>query len=269
MIESEVKALAANAKSISETYPAINHALKLIKTNHSFLTRPNGEVIVYYSELNCNAQFDVVDPQLDDIGFIKVLGSYFQTPTEEKKFAEDLQKSIANQDDPDIQGWIVDLRDNTGGNMYPMVAGIGPLIGEGVHGYFFDADDNTIPWGYRNGSSYIGTSNVETVDTPYTLQNQTPKIAVLTNKSVASSGEAVLISFKGLPNVRFFGTDSCGLSTGNVPHNLSDGSILLLAQSIMADRDFNKYGGRVSVDQEVTNDSQVVDAAVKWIRNEE
>ena len=35
---------------------------------------------------------------------------------------------------------MIDLRPNTGDNCWPMLAGIGPLLGEGVCGYFTDRD---------------------------------------------------------------------------------------------------------------------------------
>ena len=34
------------------------------------------------------------------------------------------------------RGWVVDLRDNTGGNMWPMLAAIAALLPDGVLGYF-------------------------------------------------------------------------------------------------------------------------------------
>jgi len=42
--------------------------------------------------------------------------------------------SCASADRDDLIGWIVDLRGNGGGNMWPMLAGVGPVLGEGVVG---------------------------------------------------------------------------------------------------------------------------------------
>ena len=73
----------------------------------------------------------------------------------------------------------MDLRDNGGGNMWPMIAGIGPLLGDGLYGHFVDADEQVVRWGYENGASYIEDMDVVTVDVPYSLLNPQPKIAVL------------------------------------------------------------------------------------------
>jgi C-terminal processing protease CtpA/Prc len=105
-----------------------------------------------------------------------------------------------------------------------------------------------------------------TVEEPYTLLNPLPKIAVLSSRRVASSGEATLIAFKKQYNVKIFGTDSCGLSTGNKVFSLSDGSSLILTTVVMADREQLKYGDRVPVDQTEAQ-LDVVSKAVEWLQN--
>ena len=40
------------------------------------------------------------------------------------------------QDFHDVEAYILDLRDNHGGNMWAMLVAIGALIGEGTSGYF-------------------------------------------------------------------------------------------------------------------------------------
>ncbi len=54
-----------------------------------------------------------------------------------------------------VCGWIVDLRDNPGGNMWPMVAGLGPILGEGVLGFFVDPDSVVDTWTYADGASAL------------------------------------------------------------------------------------------------------------------
>ena len=51
---------------------------------------------------------------------------------------QQIQDQIKIMDHPYNIGWIVDLRGNGGGNMWPMLAGIGPILGEGIAGYFID-----------------------------------------------------------------------------------------------------------------------------------
>ena len=61
-------------------------------------------------------------------------------------FADAIQAAIRQADRAELAGWIVDLRGNTGGNMWPMLAGFGPVLGEGTAGFFIDPDGVGVPW---------------------------------------------------------------------------------------------------------------------------
>ena len=265
-LETEVSILSANAKSIKETYPAITKALKLLNTNHSSLYSASGDRLAYYSAIKCEYPTVTKNPLINNIGYISVDTFNSTDEIAMQNYATSLQKQIAHQDNADLIGWIVDLRVNAGGNMYPMIAGVGPLLGDNIHGYFIDANEKTESWGYEKGSSFIGGNIVVTVDEPYILLNPLPKIAVLSSQRLASSGEAVLISFKKKFNVKTFGTDSCGLSTANKAFTLSDGSMLVLTTGIMADSEQQKYGGRVPVDQQESPE-EVLNKAIEWLQN--
>ena len=150
-------------------------------------------------------------------------------------FADAIQRRIAALDHDDLAGWIVDLRGNGGGNMWPMIAGVGPIVGEGILGYFVDPVGVESVWEYPTGASFLDGAQYARVTTPYILRRQNPRVAVLTNNGVASSGEAVAIAFRQRPNTRSFGTATCGLSTSNRGYPLSDGAVLYLTTSVMAD----------------------------------
>jgi len=262
VLEAEVQALATNAQSIQDTYPALYKALELLGTNHSFIITTSGESL-YPSELDCEQQFSDKLFTRDDIGYLRVRG-FTGSELQSREFANGLHAKLAEEDNENIRGWIVDLRDNTGGDMWPMIAGIGPLLGDGTYGHFIDPDNNISTWGYLSGASVFNDTNVVVVDSPYQLLNPPTRIAVLSSRRIASSGEATLISFKERDNVRVFGSNSCGLSTANSKFDLSDGSSLFLTVSTMADKNMLKYGGEVSVDIEVSQD-EVVDVAVEWL----
>ena len=51
------------------------------------------------------------------------------------EFADVLQGEIERVDVEGVCGWVVDLRKNYGGNMWPMLAGVGPVLGEGIAGF--------------------------------------------------------------------------------------------------------------------------------------
>jgi C-terminal processing protease CtpA/Prc len=176
-----------------------------------------------------------------------------------------VQRDIAGADREGLAGWIVDLRSNGGGNMWPMIAGVGPVLGEGRAGYFIDPDGTESWWEYRDGASWNDGTLMQRVDTPYRLRRELPRVAVLIDRGTASSGEAVLIAFQRRPGTRSFGTATCGLSTANQQYTLSDGASLFLTVSVMADRTKTRYGSQVVPDEEVPVPREAEQRAVAWL----
>ena len=68
-------------------------------------------------------------------------------------------------------------------------------------------------WEYRDGASWDNGVAQRRVDAPYRLRRDRPRVAVLTDGGVASSGEATVIAFRGRPDSRSFGAPTCGVST--------------------------------------------------------
>ncbi len=245
---------------------AVYYFLGELGDNHSFFETTSG-VRIFNSEVQCEGELITVNYNAPDIAYIRV-GGFSGSNAEGNAFARAIQDEIIEKDTSTLIGWIVDLRGNTGGNMYPMISGLGPILGEGVLGYFLDADEKTTAWGYANGGTYYGNSNAPlyAIDDPYELAVPNPKVAVLTDGRTASSGEAVAISFRERPNTRSFGRASCGLSTGNRGFQLYTGEHLVLTSSIMQDREGVTYGGQVVPDETIELNSDVLPRAIEWLR---
>jgi C-terminal processing protease CtpA/Prc len=258
--------LSNNAQTIADTYPGILKALELLEDNHSFYITPTGSYIRPNGIVCEGSSFSIPDLP-SHIGYIKVsnfAGS--ATGTDGVAFAENIQTQIRNLDHPDITAWIVDLRANAGGNMWPMIAGVGPILGEGIAGYFVYPDELEQPWGFQEGGSQLDGQIVTPIANSYTLINPNPKVAVLLDNGVASSGEATAVSFIGRPNTQTFGTSTCGLSTANQPFYLSDNATLQLTTSYFADRNLNVYGDQIQPEQP-SSPENVMNDAINWIEN--
>ena len=263
VFKAKVDAQAQGAQTTMDTYPAIQLGLTLLGDNHSMYYTATGTVIYGNKTVACT-DIDPVTGSIDKrIGYIKVT-SFNGGGSDATKFAQSIQDAIKAADSDSLKGWIVDLRGNTGGNMWPMVAGVGPLLGEGVCGYFIDPDGNASAWSYQGGSSSLSQAEITKVGSAYTVRKAGSKVAVLTDQATASSGEAVAIAFKGRPNTRSFGKATCGLSTANVTNRLSDGALLNLAQSTMANRSKQAYGSSVQVDV-IAVAGGVISEAVAWL----
>ena len=143
-----------------------------------------------------------------------------------------------------LPGAVIDLRDNTGGDMYPMISAI----------HRFLPDDDIRRFRSRKRTAWIqlpfvlqgtGISRAATIDCP---------VAILTNDMTASSGEATLLTFRGAK----------GYASANTPFNMPDGSQLGLTTGCDVART-----GEVFCDDpiapDVLTDSPMEDA-LAWLR---
>lgn len=237
---------------------AIQTALTQLNDDHSFFIDNKGNYLIGSGRTPCKNATPILPNVGNDIGYIKI-DAFSGQGTAAAVQAETIMNRIKSADGPLIRGWIIDLRGNTGGNMWPMLSGAEPILGEGPWGYFIDPENNTEVWD-RNYSAYIK------VNYPYTLLKPKPKVAVLTDEATASSGEAIVVAFRGRPNTKSFGRPTCGVSTANQGFPFLDGSSLILTVSTMADRNKTMYGKAIAPDVNETNQEVYLQKALDWLR---
>ena len=233
------------------------HSLYLTQTDIRSFTSANSEIKLPESEYLGSG-----------IGFIKVPRCMTFNKVADKNFANSIRSQIKKLDiENEIIGWVVDLRNNNGGNMWPMVAGLNALMNDGTVGYLVGTENRKPQeWNAENGK--INYSK-EIVDT-YKIKNINAKIAVLINSKTASSGEMTAITFIGLPNVKLFGQPSAGYTTANSSFYLSDGTQFFLATKFVADRTFKTYPDKIipdviiNIQSSLTND-ETLEYAKKWL----
>ena len=250
-IDSEVVILSQGISKVSELHIIVNHVLLKLHENgdiHSMLVNPHD----FNKIKNSNADNRQIYSKLLDsnTAYLFIPGIITLNRTIGREFATRIQNEIKSLDSTyNIQAWIVDLRENTGGNMYPMIAGLGPLLGEGSLGYFISPSlKKENRWFYNNGKcGEKNTVNVS-VKNPYIIENKNAKCLILIGENTASSGEMTAISFIGRANTTLVGTASAGYITANEQFNLPDGYFLFLASSFAADRNKRIYTKGINPD---------------------
>lgn len=214
---------------------------------------------------------------LGKLGFIAIEGFESVIPEERAKYATAIQQLIRELDAQEPCGWIVDLREDTGGSMWPMLAGLGPILGEGKAGAFVDPDGYKEDWFYQDGQALEGDQVVAKVNGPaYELKAASPPVAVLTGVYTASAGEAIAVAFRGRPLTRSFGLYTFGFSTANGVFRLSDGAWITLTTSVYADRTGQTYGDRIYPDELVDDvrkftfimDEAIPQPAIDWLKSQ-
>lgn len=255
---------AGSAQTIDELVPAIRVALTRLGDGHSVYRSAAGTTI-FVPTRSCSGSGGPASGQLPaSIGYVSV-SAFTGTPAQATTFADAIRDRIAAQDRDGLAGWIVDLRGNGGGNMWPMIAGLGPILGEGLLGYFIGPTGASVSWFYRDGAALNDDAVMHRLSAPYRLRGGSPRVAVLSDNAVASSGEATLIAFRQRPGTRSFGLASCGLSTSNTTHVLANGAQLVLTTAVMADRTRAVYGDSVVPDEIVADREALWARAVAWL----
>jgi len=125
-----VLAAAAGTTSDTATRDAMQLAIQLLGDGHSFFRDLDGR-FVSAPLRTCNAPAVLTPVLPDDLGYVRIFaftGSFAEGNAIATAFHLQLQRS----DSTPKAGWIVDLRGNTGGNLWPMLASVGPILGEGV-----------------------------------------------------------------------------------------------------------------------------------------
>jgi len=247
----------ADKNSLYNAYDHLIEELRRADDNHSKIRKPD-----YTSTWKGN-ETPVTLPDfkiMDNVCVISV--PPFIGIDEERciTYASKLQQILSKNDEIAL-GWIIDLRGNGGGNMAPMVVGVGPLYDSNIVGYFKSSSGSRTSWGYKNGAYLYDRKEMWRIPTPVRISQPKP-IAILLDKHTASSAEMLAISFKGNANTKFFGTHTKGLTTVNASFELGDGSMLFLATTNTLSRDKIEYTGSVQPD-ELTESP--LETAVEWV----
>jgi C-terminal processing protease CtpA/Prc len=266
-------AVAKHAQTPADTYGAIRFALSRLGDNHSSFFTPDQ----FEQTLQLTASDNAVPRAKllsEKIGFIALPG---YQGSDGDEYAANIQKLIREIDSRNPCGWIVDLRENDGGNMWPMLAGIGPILGEGDLGAFVDSYGQKEIWSYRDGTALLdGQVQTQVNGQAYRLQASSPPVAVLIGVTTASSGEATAIAFRERPNARSFGQFTAGFTTANTPISLSDGALINITSAVDADRTGQIYGERIYPDEVVDDvnqytflmDEAIPQPAIDWLMSQ-
>lgn len=254
-LRDSVLAAAATAQSASQVHEALRGVLHQVGGAHSFLIAPSATGSTS-SGTASTSELPTVRAQ-GAVGVLRLPTCFGERDTLRAyiKAGGEALRAISSS-----QAWVVDLRDNEGGTMWPMLAVVAPLLGgDGVLGSFTTSNGKNTTWSLRRGRVKNGWIERERSSGPRTLPGP---VAVLTGPATASSGEAVAISFRGAPHARSYGTPTRGLSTANEVVQLEDGASMAITTATMSDRHGVVHDGPVRPDVPVDPPDDALDVAL-------
>ena len=211
------EALSQNPETLEEAQAIINKAAKVAGGKHSYLL-PTDKAQA--REKRSNEEVSPTVTIREDGICIIHLPAFAGDDENCLRYARTVLDSIFDT----VKGVCIDLRGNHGGNMYPMIAAV----------HRFLPDDILLKFKMRRRFRSVMPINKEFVAKIVGIDIE-PRIncpvAILTDEATASSGEAVLLCFRGLDNVRVFGSPTAGYASANESIILDNGSILALTVS--------------------------------------
>ncbi len=259
--------------SDSELYNAIQSLIDSLGDGHSYLIMKDGRKFGEIAEPEAIQKVDIESIPGVDKG-IKYLQVERISPGDNKKmqkFADDLFNKIISLYQPDMKGWILDFRCNSGGHLWPMLAGLSPLVDSDTAGCGAYPDGIYWRWRAKDGKAGVGSNIHFSVSYPQKINFIKKPVVILTGNKTASSGEASIISFIGKNNVCIIGEKTRGLATINQPFEIGNGIKIMLTTGYFGDRNGNIYPEGIIPDILVpdkgknSSENILFHKAVKWI----
>lgn len=267
-----------SASTGRDAYPVINWCAAQAQLNHSFLM-PKANASLYANDSAALRRKPTLrevvgkiyaDNIADGIGYLSIPRIATTDEGLCQLLADSIQHLIRKLSNAGAVNWIIDLRDNSGGNCWPMLAGMGPLLGEGVYGWFVWPNRKS-SIRYASGTAFHNQTPMCSVKTAFVLQEEKKKnIVVLTGTNTSSAGEILALAFRGMNNVRFMGEPTAGLTTGNATYTMIDGSVLVLSVCREADRKGNLLEGKLQPDDRIAasrSEDAARLAAIMWLQS--
>ena len=280
---------ARNAREAADAYPAVRAALHDIGERHGGLHEAALRITPDGQRLDPNGSPTPPDPVVKALpaGIGYAAFPPFPDPggNGAEAYAQRIHDRIAAVDRSPRCGWVLDLRQDAGDDLFTQLAAAGPLLGEGRAGYFVDprgaADASAIDsvaadtsgvafaeFGYAAGRATAAGFGHAGVAGPTRLPQRYPNVAVLIGPETKSAGEALAVAFKARPKARLFGAPTAGAATLLAYAELPDGSWLAYSSLVYADRTGRRHVPNVRPDVEASAPpGRVPREATRWLRS--
>lgn len=194
---------------LSETgyYPATLKSINLDDYSSQFITKYKSGVKFSVSRL------------ANDYGYIVIPAMLFlDSPQDSLNFkAQEMYNQIIDLNEKtNLKGWIIDLRFNTGGDAYLMLTALYHFLENKVVYNLLDINKNiSVVHKLKNGKFYTGDKIEMEIEIGNDKTDTKIPVALIIGNFTASSGECVVLGFKGRENVIGIGASTYGFLTGN------------------------------------------------------
>lgn len=288
LLESDIYGRTKAAQSIEEILPIYSYIFQKIEDHHGWLSykdktyRWNTPSNGFKNEIVKKAisKYEKVYATIlkGNIGYLRIPGNSDFSASKMDSIAANIVDEINKVNTGKINGWILDFRLNTGGNMYPMISGVSDFLGtSGKFGSFVTAAGKKDgEWILKNGNIYIDSNQVLNRGKLKKPIKKDIPLVLLISSYTASSGEMTAIAIIGRAKTKVFGEPSAGYTTTNQGFKIDNNSGLNLAVGFVTDRTGKLYNDSIKPDitiwggdnfEALASDSKIV-YSLKWFKKE-
>lgn len=243
----------SNQHTYKEIYPLLKQALAIKSGKHGSLMTP--------SEVKKeSSQFKAPTSSVKDNILYVHLPEFSGSSSQGEKYANTIYYKMTSKI---YKGIIIDLSNNLGGDIGPMLAGISPVIPNGKLFEIVNAADNPTSVTFHGSvTNNMGTK----IDLGNVKKVTGIPVAVIINRWTASSGELTALALENNPSVKTFGGESAGYTSINTTYMMYNG-----AQVNITTSKIKKNNGQVLFNNKIKPDVQTNNPIVQannWILNQ-
>lgn len=171
-------------------------------------------------------------------GYVFIPGMLLDVPQDSiNRKTQQMYDAIAKiAKNKNVEGWIIDLRMNIGGNAIPMLASLHYFLGNQPIYTVRGPDDTIIELNRLKDAGYYDEGELLAKAVPSINPNTTIPVVLVTGLLTSSAGELIPVSFRKRENVLVVGEPTYGRLTGNEMAKLPFGVKITLTTGYLSDR---------------------------------
>ncbi|QJY44249.1 Nisin resistance protein [Lactiplantibacillus plantarum] len=207
----EIRNDISNKHTYKEIYPLLKQALAIKGGKHASLITPSEvkKEVSQYKAPTSSVKNNILYVHLPEFN-----GSSSQG----KRYANTIYYKLTSKT---YKGIIIDLRNNLGGDIGPMLAGISPVVPNGKLFEVVNAANKPTSVTFQGSvTNNMGTK----IDLGKVKKITGIPVAVILNRWTASSGELTALALETNPNVKTFGGNSAGYTSINDTYTMYNGA---------------------------------------------
>jgi len=280
-IEKNALAKAAGIDNPYKLGPAIRYIYESINDFHgAFFYKDSTFKIAHHQkpvsdsiQKEWNKGINIKTEMLDkNIGYLRIPYMSTSSRQDNNNKAQKLNDSLCSLLEKNINGIVLDLRLNGGGDMHLMILGVEQLLGEGSIGSFHTKKKED--WILKGNSFFEDTTVIVSITPKCNINAQNIPIVILTSPGTGSSGEFFVMAFKGRKRTILLGDKTAGYVTAVAGLPVNDAAYMYISVGYGADRNGKIYKEAIDPDipfkgpdsfNNIKNDEKVK-AAMKWLK---